>query len=212
MLALGTETAATLSLHSGRVWLACALLSLKYDDPTIQAMCRWQSPASVRVYARMQAADYARLLTEATGATIDPSLTRSLPTLDDDAAVIRLHSDMQAAIARTTRAASPCAPRATSPAATRPAAESERAADDSDADDNDNDDDDDIPVVAAGPPITPDVVRVGLAVAVPFRVDGHETHCPGEVTAVNATRAKVKFDDGSWDVDLSRLFEIANVG
>ena len=45
------SVANALSLHSGRVWLACALLAADYHNPTIQAMCRWLSPAAVRIYA-----------------------------------------------------------------------------------------------------------------------------------------------------------------
>ena len=36
-----------LSLHSGRVWLACALLASDYHNPTTQAMCRYDGKAYV---------------------------------------------------------------------------------------------------------------------------------------------------------------------
>ena len=42
-----------ISPHCGRVWLACALLAAGHSTATIQAMCRWLSPAAVRIYAHM---------------------------------------------------------------------------------------------------------------------------------------------------------------
>ena len=53
LCALGAAVARTLPLHSGRVWLACALLAAGHSTATIQAMCRWLSPAAVRIYAHM---------------------------------------------------------------------------------------------------------------------------------------------------------------
>ena len=53
LLCFGTQVAKTLSLHSGRVWLVCALLSAGHSAATIRAICRWLSPAAVRIYAHM---------------------------------------------------------------------------------------------------------------------------------------------------------------
>ena len=50
-LALDPAVARTLSLHSGRVFLASALKALDFDDPDIQAFVRWRDPASIAVYA-----------------------------------------------------------------------------------------------------------------------------------------------------------------
>jgi hypothetical protein len=41
---LGTTVAKTLSLHAGRIWLACAFMAKKHRGPVIQAFCRWKSP------------------------------------------------------------------------------------------------------------------------------------------------------------------------
>ena len=55
----GIAIAALHSLHAIRVTVACVLLAHKRSDGRIQAMCRWKSPESLRVYAEMTAAEYA---------------------------------------------------------------------------------------------------------------------------------------------------------
>jgi hypothetical protein len=40
------------SLHSFRIWAACALLAAGASPGMIQALCRWKSEASLRIYAR----------------------------------------------------------------------------------------------------------------------------------------------------------------
>ena len=58
--------AALHSLHALRVTMACALLAHKRTDGRIQAIYRWKSPASLRVYAEMTA-DEANLVTSTDG-------------------------------------------------------------------------------------------------------------------------------------------------
>jgi hypothetical protein len=82
--ALGAAVAATLSLHSGRVWLACALLAKGKSPAVIQAFCRWKSAESVKIYARMNAAAYAATLLEVMEADITSISPHNLPTLDHD--------------------------------------------------------------------------------------------------------------------------------
>jgi hypothetical protein len=50
------------SWHSARIYLACALLASKASGPQIQALCRWQSEDSLRIYARLEPRDYRSLL------------------------------------------------------------------------------------------------------------------------------------------------------
>jgi hypothetical protein len=55
----GVAIAALHSLHALRVTVACVLLAHKRSDGRIQAICRWKSPESLRVYAEMTAEEYA---------------------------------------------------------------------------------------------------------------------------------------------------------
>ena len=90
-LALGPAVAMTLSLHSGRVWLASALLALHSIDATIQAMVRWLCPESIRTYAHTESAEYERFLLSAISAPITSRLlSRNLPTTDADDCVVHL--------------------------------------------------------------------------------------------------------------------------
>ena len=56
----GAVVAALHSLHALRVTVACVLLAHHRTDGRIQAMCRWKSVDSLRVYAEMTANEYAR--------------------------------------------------------------------------------------------------------------------------------------------------------
>ena len=51
--ALGEETASTLSLHGGRIFLAVALRANDEDIPTVQACCRWLTDASAKRYSHL---------------------------------------------------------------------------------------------------------------------------------------------------------------
>ena len=90
LIALGAKTANTLSLHSGRVFLASALKALKYDDADIQAFVRWRDPASIAIYAHREPDEYIAAISRALGADISSVLTKNLPTCDNDAEVARL--------------------------------------------------------------------------------------------------------------------------
>eukprot|EP00965_Chrysotila_dentata_P003009 97454-Pleurochrysis_carterae.AAC.1 len=57
--------AAHYSWHSFRVYLACALLESGASPAQIQALCRWQSDESLKVYARLTPAAYGDLLEKA---------------------------------------------------------------------------------------------------------------------------------------------------
>ena len=101
-------------------------------------------------------------------------------------------------------------PRRFAPAATaadgKPHAES-----DSDESDDGEDDDDEPPpkTCSAGGLLPAELVTVGRDVAVPFRVDGREAMCPGSITSAKPGRILVRFEDGTFEVNANRLFEIA---
>ena len=86
---LSGARAAQLSLHSPRVYLACALKALRADDPTIQALCRWKTPESIKIYGRLTPEDYAALVrrtgTVTTSSVQATNLHNPPPQSDDDA-------------------------------------------------------------------------------------------------------------------------------
>ena len=76
----GEDRAKCVSMHSWRVYLACALLSQGASFSTIQAMLRWRSEDALRIYARMNDFKYADWLTSAQGALISSVRTTTSAT------------------------------------------------------------------------------------------------------------------------------------
>ena len=82
------------SWHSFRIALACALRALtltdgsKITDATIQAFCRWATPASLQAYARLNKTEYADLIDRATTCRFDSvqgsTLWDQSPFIDND--------------------------------------------------------------------------------------------------------------------------------
>ena len=66
----GAEAAKPYSVHSFRVYLACALLSAGASSGTIQTMLRWRSDDALRIYARINDYKYAEWLDRAAVATV----------------------------------------------------------------------------------------------------------------------------------------------
>mgnify|MGYP003920014363 FL=1 len=87
--ALGDALASKRSFHSCRVFAACCHKAHGEDDAVIQALCRWRSPESLRIYARINPRDYAARVRRMSSTTVDSTLAANLPTLDDRA----LHAD-----------------------------------------------------------------------------------------------------------------------
>ena len=75
------EDKSVFTYHSFRVLLATQLGCAKRSGPEIQAMCRWQSPASLAIYVRMQPREAIRLLDEAQNAVISSYSTVNLPPI-----------------------------------------------------------------------------------------------------------------------------------
>ena len=67
------------TLHSFRVYLACALLALKRSHDEIKALLRWKSDEAIRIYARLNADAYADLLDGVGSASIDSYRSHNLP-------------------------------------------------------------------------------------------------------------------------------------
>ena len=55
----------------------------------VQALCRWRSPESLRIYARINPRDYAARVRRMFSTDADSTLAANLPVLDDSA----LHAD-----------------------------------------------------------------------------------------------------------------------
>jgi len=88
LLAAGVspEQASTLSMHSWRIYLACALLAAGASTSQILSMLRWRSDEALRLYARLNDSDYATWLDAAADATIDSIRTSNVVTLAEAAA------------------------------------------------------------------------------------------------------------------------------
>ena len=80
------ERAATLSMHSWRVYLACALLAKGASSQQILSMLRWRSDEALRLYARLNDTTYATWLDQAADATIDSIRTSNVRPLAEAAA------------------------------------------------------------------------------------------------------------------------------
>ena len=78
------------SWHSARIGLACRLLAAGATSAQIQALCRWQTEDSLRVYARLNPDKYSQLLTTAHTADPHSVSTSSLPPLSDELALRQL--------------------------------------------------------------------------------------------------------------------------
>ena len=203
-VALGPATAMTLSLHSGRVWLATALLARNASTPTIQAMVRWLSPAAIRIYAHMTPADYERTILRAISAPITARLALGLPQLDADRLVSSLaadaenHSDQR-----------------------HPRRWPDQTPDQPTHSDDDSDLDCEVAdagLCDAGPLITDFELRPGTPVAIPLRMNGAEVHYRGVIRSRSSAasgdrRFNIKLHDGpTWVAARNRLSTPVELG
>ena len=92
--ALGQARAKMLSFHSCRVFAACAHLANKESQESIQALCRWRTAESLKIYARLNPADYAARVRRMVTTRVDSTIAARLPVLDDD----DLHRDLASAL------------------------------------------------------------------------------------------------------------------
>lgn len=67
---VGADRAAQYSVHSFRIYLACALLEAGASSATIQAMLRWRSDDALKIYARINDYKYSDWLEKAGLATV----------------------------------------------------------------------------------------------------------------------------------------------
>ena len=76
------EAAKLLTWHSGRIYLATALFAAGVKPSVIQTVMRWQTPESLRLYARMSRNTSAQMLDAAARAEIASVQTTSLPVYE----------------------------------------------------------------------------------------------------------------------------------
>jgi len=210
LCALGASVARTLSLHSGRVWLACALLAAGHSTATIQAMCRWLSPAAVRIYAHMNPEAAMSTLDSAMSAAITSRLSSNIPPCDADSQVRAVSQSLD----------SPSIP-AGSFRPPRPRARSAPAGSTAGSDSED-----DLASDAAvgclvaesgmcdkGAPLAPAEVKKGALVAVPFALGSHHVHYSGTISAViSSTEVRVAFPgERPWLIARNRLFHVVSL-
>ena len=84
------------SFHSFRIGFACALMAAGCDVYTIQALARWRSPESIRIYARMNPDVYAGWVTKSMQQRASSTTTANLPTIDRHDALTLLLADADA--------------------------------------------------------------------------------------------------------------------
>jgi hypothetical protein len=88
LTAVGGETlAGRHSFHSFRIALACELLASGASEATIQALCRWKSADSLRIYARLNPEDYITWIMHAASADATSVRIQSLPAIDEDRSI-----------------------------------------------------------------------------------------------------------------------------
>ena len=83
LVAIGTppDELAHYSMHSWRIYLACALLAKGASEAQIMSMLRWRSNEALRIYARMNDAEYATWVDVAADADISSIRAANLPPL-----------------------------------------------------------------------------------------------------------------------------------
>ena len=209
LLCFGAQVAKTLPLHSGRVWLACALLAAGHSTATIQAMCRWLSSAAVRTYAHMNPEAAMSTLASAIQAPITSRLVTNIPTTDADSDVRAIASDLAGkqvspAVSSAGRARSQSVPARSSTA--------ERSDDDADLGADFEYQVESAGMCDCGLLLADAQVTVGASV--PFSLGGHQVHFQGTVSSTSSSsEVYVAFpDERPWLVARDRLFTVVALG
>ena len=70
------------SVHSFRIFVACALLAAGCPRWLIKRMLRWRGDESLEIYARVSDQEWEQRLAGVLNATVDASLVSRLPQMD----------------------------------------------------------------------------------------------------------------------------------
>ena len=72
------------SMHSFRIYLACALYAAGCPNDKIQAILRWKSDEALLIYARLNDSERSAWVQKAQSALVDSKVAAFLPTIDGD--------------------------------------------------------------------------------------------------------------------------------
>ena len=92
---LSVEACKGYSVHSFRIYLACALYAAKCPMERIMAILRWKSKESLLVYARMNDGERSDWVLSSMTQTVDSTVAAHLPQLDADAWVAALQESLR---------------------------------------------------------------------------------------------------------------------
>ena len=88
-------TAATLySWHSARIGLACALRASGCPPDTVQLICRWMCPESLRVYALKGVSEHASWVVKAMRAHVDAVRGTSYPVISAGEGMVNMQAEL----------------------------------------------------------------------------------------------------------------------
>jgi hypothetical protein len=79
---LSTEEAHKYSMHSWRIYLACALYAAGCSNDRIMAMLRWRSEEALLIYARFNDSERAHWVALSLDQKVDSTVAARLPRLD----------------------------------------------------------------------------------------------------------------------------------
>ena len=211
ILCFGAQVAKSLSLHSGRVWLACALLSAGHSTATIQAMCRWLSPAAVRIYAHMNPEAAMSTLASAICAPITSRLVTNIPTTDADSDVRAIATDLGS---RHAPSASSSVAQGRSQSVPPRLSAAEHSDDDADLSTDFECQVEEAGMCDCGPLLTDAQINVGVSVAVPFSLGSHQVHFEGTISSMpSSSEVNVAFPgERPWLVARDCLFSVVALG
>ena len=83
------------SVHSFRIYLACALYACKCPDERIMAILRWKSKEALLIYARMNDCERTEWVQLAMQQSVDSTTAGNLPRLDPDAWVLQMQAGVR---------------------------------------------------------------------------------------------------------------------
>ena len=196
--------------HSFRIGGATALFAAGVTAEEIQAMGRWFSDV-YRIYCRLSKERLLNLSSRM-------SNSKSTQFLDGQAGFMHTGLDpaLQQALDSNLLDVEPVEQSAPDEASGQ-VPEAELDDDDSDPDDevddggeSDDSDTESAVICGGGPLLTNAQISVGMAVAVPFTLDGRQVHFEGTISATtSSSKVKVRFPgERPWVVARNRLFEV----
>ena len=80
------------SIHSFRIFVACALMAAGVPRPTIKRLLRWRGDLSLEIYARLNDSEWSEHVQQIYTANVDSTIAArlaSLGTIDLEAAALR---------------------------------------------------------------------------------------------------------------------------